>query len=73
MESIEGICKAIIFESQSSTYKVIKCLIKNNEEILVGNFPIMELEGRYRFEGKYVSNEKYGDQFQVESYNVLLI
>lgn len=71
MESIEGICKAIIFESQSSTYKVIKCLIKNNEEILVGNFPIMELEGRYRFEGKYVSNEKYGDQFQVESYNVL--
>lgn len=71
MESIEGICKAIIFESQTSTYKVIKCLIKNNEEILVGNFPIMELEGRYRFEGKYVSNEKYGDQFQVESYNVL--
>lgn len=71
MQEIEGICKAIIFESATSSYKVIKCLIKNQEVILVGNLPIIELEGKYRFSGDYVFNEKYGNQFKIESYSVV--
>lgn len=71
MQEIEGICKAIIFESATSSYKVIKCLIKNQEVILVGNLPLIELEGKYRFSGDYVFNEKYGNQFKIESYSVV--
>ena len=71
MEELEGICKSIIFESGTSSYKVIRCLVKNQDEIIVGNLPLIEVEGKYRFEGNYVLNQKYGRQFQVESYSVV--
>lgn len=65
---LEGIVKGIIYESVNSPYKVIKILIKKQEQILIGNMPNIIVEGKYLFNVDYKNSEKYGRQLEVLSY-----
>lgn len=67
MAEIVGVVKSIIFESEDSLYKVIK-VDADDETIVVGLFPMVEIESKYRFHGEMVFNEKYGYQMKMDSY-----
>lgn len=70
--TIEGIVKRIIFESPDSDYKVIRILTEDDEIVVTGNMPFLELEARYEFDGELVDTTKYGVQFQSISYHKIV-
>ena len=69
MSGILGIVKSIIFESSDSIYKVVRIETDEDEDlVVVGSFPIVDIEAKYRFFGEMVFNEKYGLQLKMSSY-----
>lgn len=64
---IEGSVQTIIFRSEESGYTVIDFATESRSVTVVGCMPEIG-EGEYlRFEGKWVTNSRYGEQFKAES------
>ena len=67
IKSITGQIINYIFESQDSLYKVCEIETADGEVVIVGNFPHLDEGLFYQFFG-FMKETKYGEQFQVESY-----
>lgn len=64
---IEGSVQTIIFRSEESGYTVIDFATESRSVTVVGCMPEIG-EGEYlRFEGKWVTNSRYGEQFKAEN------
>ncbi|MSE08922.1 ATP-dependent RecD-like DNA helicase, partial [Lactobacillus salivarius] len=74
-----GTVNAVYFEASDSFYKVLQVLIKetnfdwDDQKITVtGSFANIQTDSLYRFEGNVVEHQRYGKQFQAESYQLEL-
>lgn len=74
-----GTVNAVYFEASDSFYKVLQVLIKetnfdwDDQRITVtGSFANIQTDSLYRFEGNVVEHQRYGKQFQAESYQLEL-
>ena len=74
-----GTVNAVYFEASDSFYKVLQILIKetnfdwDDQRITVtGSFANIQTDSLYRFEGNVVEHQRYGKQFQAESYQIEL-
>lgn len=72
---ITGSVQAIFFENQRNFYKVMlikiqqtNLTIKEKEIVVTGSFGQIQEGEVYQFFGQLVNHPKYGQQFQVESY-----
>lgn len=72
---LTGTIQAIFFENQRNFYKVMlikiqqtNLPIKEKEMVVTGSFGQVQEGELYRFFGQLVNHPKYGQQFQVESY-----
>ena len=67
---ITGTIENYIYESEESLYKVCTIINDDDEEvIIVGSFPRLDLGLSYEFTGMFKEHPKYGRQFFVESYS----
>lgn len=69
-----GIIKRIRFYSEDT--KFIVCLIDSEQEdkpiLATGYMSYVNLQDKYHFQGDYVIHPKYGKQFQIQSYEIVL-
>lgn len=69
-----GIIKQIRFYSEET--KFIVCTIDTEQEdkliTATGHMSYANLSDKYRFQGEYVIHAKYGKQFQIQSYEIIL-
>lgn len=69
-----GIIKQIRFYSEET--KFIVCLIDTDQEdkpvLATGYMTYANPQDKYRFEGEYIIHPKYGKQFQIQSYQIIL-
>ena len=53
-------------------FSVVKVKIQDDNEknylTVTGNFPLLEIDEIYKFEGEYKSHPRYGEQLIVSSY-----
>ena len=67
---ITGTIDNYIYESEESLYKVCTIINDDDEEvIIVGSFPRLDLGLSYEFTGMFKEHPKYGRQFFVEAYS----
>lgn len=67
IKSLTGQIINYIFESKDSLYKVCEIETADGSVVIVGNFPHLDEGLFYQFFG-FMKETKYGEQFQVESY-----
>lgn len=69
-----GIIKRIRFYSEET--KFIVCLIDSEEEdkpiLATGYMSYVNPNDKYHFQGEYIIHPKYGKQFQIQSYDIIL-
>lgn len=69
-----GIITQIRFYSEET--KFIVCMIDSEEEdrpiLATGYMSYVHLQDKYHFEGEYIVHPKYGKQFQIHSYSIIL-
>ncbi|WP_240376482.1 ATP-dependent RecD-like DNA helicase [Bacillus piscicola] len=72
---ISGIIVHVIFRNEDNGYTVLKTKVKKSQPqiddkkiTVVGNFPVIDLDERYRFEGTFKEHPRFGRQFQATSY-----
>ena len=69
-EIIEGYVEHIKYRNESNGYTVLVLDTVDGEEIVVGNFPLIQ-EGEYiQAEGDYVDHKIHGPQFNMNTYEV---
>ena len=67
-EKIEGYVEHIKYRNESNGYTVLTLDTAEGEEIVVGNFPLIQ-EGEYiQVEGDYVDHKIHGPQFHMNTY-----
>ena len=67
-EKIEGYVEHIKYRNESNGYTVLTLDTAEGEEIVVGNFSLIQ-EGEYiQVEGDYVDHKIHGPQFQMNTY-----
>jgi exodeoxyribonuclease V alpha subunit len=72
MEELKGIIFDIIYRNEDNGYTVALLETDKNVVTVTGSFPSDLTNESLLMYGKYVKHQKYGKQFQVEAYNVLL-
>lgn len=72
MEELKGIIFDIIYRNEENGYTVALLETDKNIITITGSFPSDLTNESLLMYGKYVKHQKYGQQFQVEAYNVLL-
>lgn len=74
MLTYTGIIKRIKFYSEDT--KFIVCLIDSEQEdkpiLATGYMSYVNLHDKYHFQGEYIIHPKYGKQFQIQSYEIVL-
>ena len=74
MVEYTGIIKQVRFYSEDT--KFIVCLIDSEQEdkpiLATGYMTYAQSHDKYHFQGEYVIHPKYGKQFQIQSYEVIL-
>ncbi|NLJ89539.1 MAG: ATP-dependent RecD-like DNA helicase [Clostridiales bacterium] len=69
-EVLEGYIEKIIFRNDENGYTVLSLVSDDIEIICVGSFPFIS-EGEYlSAKGSYINHQTYGEQFQVEEYEI---
>jgi exodeoxyribonuclease V alpha subunit len=69
-EIVEGYIERIIFRNDENGYTVLSLHVDQGEVTCVGSFPFIS-EGEFiRAMGSYTDHAVYGEQFQVESYDM---
>jgi exodeoxyribonuclease V alpha subunit len=69
-ETIQGYVEKIVYRNQENGYTVLSLTGEDDDITCVGSFPFIN-EGEYvELHGNYISHQIYGDQFQVQSYEI---
>lgn len=69
-EKIEGYVEHIKYRNEANGYTVLSLDTNEGEEVVVGNFPVIQ-EGEYiQAEGDYVDHKIHGPQFNMNTYEV---
>lgn len=76
IEQIIARIKVIVYHNEESMFSVVKVKIQDDNEknylTVTGNFPLLEIDEIYKFEGEYKSHPRYGEQLIVSSYEKIL-
>jgi exodeoxyribonuclease V alpha subunit len=72
MEELRGIIFDTIYRNEDNGYTVALLETDTNVVTITGSFPSDLTNESLLMYGKFVKHQKYGEQFQVEAYNVLL-
>lgn len=72
MEEYEGIISKIIFYNPENKYIVAVFETDDEEFTITGNMSYVNNDDRYRIKGSYVVHPRYGKQFKVSSYEIIL-
>lgn len=72
MEELKGIVFDIIYRNEDNGYTVALLETDSNITTITGSFPSDLTNETLLMYGKYTKHPKYGEQFQVEAYSVLL-
>ncbi|MDR1774367.1 MAG: ATP-dependent RecD-like DNA helicase [Clostridioides sp.] len=72
MEKLEGIISDIIFRNEDNAYTVANLTNQDDEIVVVGCMPTVEIGETIEVVGKWTSHKLYGSQFQVESFKPLM-
>jgi exodeoxyribonuclease V alpha subunit len=72
MECLEGTIEQIIYYNPENGYSVFKIKARTQEITVVGNFPPLSPGECLRLTGHWERNQKFGKQFQMESFTLLL-
>ncbi|WP_455716812.1 SF1B family DNA helicase RecD2 [Anaerosporobacter sp.] len=69
-ETIQGYVEKIVYRNQENGYTVLSLTGEDDDITCVGSFPFIN-EGEYvELHGNYISHQIYGEQFQVQSYEI---
>jgi exodeoxyribonuclease V alpha subunit len=69
-EKIEGYVEHIKYRNEANGYTVLVLETSEDEEVVVGKFPVLQ-EGEYiSVEGEYVDHKVHGPQFSMHTYEV---
>ncbi|WP_310601948.1 SF1B family DNA helicase RecD2 [Anaerosporobacter sp.] len=69
-ETIRGYVEKIVYRNQENGYTVLGLTGEDDDITCVGSFPFIN-EGEYvELHGNYISHQIYGDQFQVQNYEI---
>ena len=71
METIKGYVDHIVFRNEENGYTVFRLSNDDGELTCVGLFPYISDGEMLQITGRYIHHEVYGEQFQVESYEIL--
>ena len=69
---IKGTVEDIIFRNEDNGFCVAIIDYKNEMLFIKGIIPIIEIGQMMSFTGKYVNDSKYGEQFNVDSSQIIL-
>ncbi len=72
MEELKGIIFDIIYRNEENGYTVALLETDINIITITGSFPSDLTNETIQMYGKYIKHPKYGEQFQVEAYSILL-
>ncbi len=72
MEELKGIIFDIIYRNEDNGYTVALLETDTNVVTITGSFPSDLTNETILMYGKYIKHQKYGEQFQVEAYSILL-
>lgn len=72
MEEYEGIISKVIFYNPENKYIVAAFETDDEKFIIIGNMSYVNNDDRYRIKGSYVTHPRYGKQFKVSSYEIIL-
>lgn len=72
MEEYEGIISKIIFYNPENKYIVAVFETDDEQFTITGNMSYVNNDDRYRIKGSYVIHPRYGKQFKVSSYEIIL-
>jgi len=65
---VVGVISNITFRNEDTGYTVARL---SNGVTVVGAMPFAAVGGEYKFHGRYITNAKYGEQFEIEKYEIL--
>ncbi|RSL31589.1 ATP-dependent RecD-like DNA helicase [Salibacterium salarium] len=72
---LSGTVVHIIFRNEDNGYTVLNVKVKDaypecadNKVTVVGHFPMIEADERYRFEGQFKEHPRFGKQYHVQMY-----
>lgn len=69
-ETLQGYVEKIVYRNQDNGYTVLSLTGEDDDVTCVGSFPFIN-EGEFVvLEGNYISHQIYGDQFQVQSFEI---
>ena len=68
---IQGYVDRVIFENPENGYAVLAVSNDKIEVTVTGRFKGIEAGERVRIEGVYKEHQSYGEQLQMESYEIL--
>ncbi|VEU80882.1 SF1B family DNA helicase RecD2, partial [Haploplasma axanthum] len=69
LERITAKINRYVYHNNDNSYSIVRVINENNEDLtIVGYIPILSEDIFYEFLGKWISHDKYGKQFQVETY-----
>lgn len=72
MEEYEGIISKVIFYNPENKYIVAAFETDDEKFTIIGNMSYVNNDDRYRIKGSYVTHPRYGKQFKVSSYEIIL-
>ncbi|HEK86628.1 MAG: ATP-dependent RecD-like DNA helicase [Candidatus Saccharicenans sp.] len=72
MECLEGTIEQVIYYNPDNGYSVFKVKTERGEVTVVGNFPPLSPGEYLKLNGQWVNNQKFGQQFQMESFSLTL-
>ena len=72
--SLEGVVERITYSSEESGYTIARLQPAEGHELLtiVGNLPSLNVGESLRLQGRWTNHPRFGRQFQVERYQVVL-
>ena len=70
MTQLEGIVLTILFENESNGYKILRILDNESqdEQVLVGYMPFVNVGDTLRATGQWTNHSKFGMRFNVSSF-----
>jgi exodeoxyribonuclease V alpha subunit len=72
MECLEGTIEQIIYYNPENGYSVFRVKTGTQEITVVGNFPPLSPGESLKISGHWEKNQKFGQQFQMESFSLTL-
>ena len=72
MEEYEGIISKVIFYNPENKYIVAAFETDDEKFTIIGNMSYVNNDDRYRIKGSYITHPRYGKQFKVSSYEIIL-